>query len=108
MSFVAPVDPHRECVSEIAAFVRGDRPGLIRLKQVLSSIFIAFPGCDQEKALLQCGLYPHPGPNGFMTFFLNPNQDGQRMVHPGWRRDYSLLDDNSSSSSPDFRNSSNS
>lgn len=67
------------------AFVRGDRAGLIRLKKVLPNIFGFFKGCDQEAILLECGLYPHPGKKGVMTFYLNADRDGNMMINPGWK-----------------------
>lgn len=65
------------------AFVRGDRAGLIRLKNVLPNIFVNYEGCDEQAVLLECGLYPYPGPKGVTTFYLNPERDGNNMVNPG-------------------------
>lgn len=66
------------------AFVRGDRAGLIRLRNVLPNIFANFQGCDEHAVLLACGLYPYPGPKGVTTFYLNPEREGKNMINPGW------------------------
>lgn len=65
------------------AFVRGDRAGLIRLRNVLPNIFANFQGCDEHAVLLACGLYPYPGPKGVTTFYLNPEREGNNMINPG-------------------------
>lgn len=48
-----------ECIQEVRAFARGGRPGLERLKLVLSGIFDAFlvdKHDDQRRILQECGL----------------------------------------------------
>ena len=68
------------------AFVRGDRPGLVRLQRVLPNIFRAFPTCDQHTVLVECGLYPCAGPHeGFLSFHLNPDREGSKMLLPPYR-----------------------
>jgi len=65
------------------AFVRGDRPGLVRLQRVLPNIFRAFPTCNQEAVLAECGLNPCEGPHeGFLSFYLNPEREGYNMLRP--------------------------
>jgi hypothetical protein len=75
-------DPQTECVREIAAFVCGGMVGLIRLKKVLPNIFKNFEGCDPRAALEQCGLFPQPGYNGDLSFYLDINTEGRAMLDP--------------------------
>ena len=75
-------DPQNECIREIMAFVSGDMIGLIRLKGVLPNIFKRFEGCDPKAALERCGLFPQPGHNGVLTFYLNVNTEGRPMLDP--------------------------
>lgn len=69
-------------VSLIKSFVRGGRVGLVRLKKVLSNIFLSFPTPSPQNVLIECGLIPESSHdyNGFPSFILQPDLDGCLMI----------------------------
>lgn len=64
------------CVKEIRAFVRGDLPGLQRLKEVLPSIFKHYGVTHkrhQAQILIQCKLMPSQS-GKHVTFVFDPSE----------------------------------
>lgn len=69
------------CVGNIKAFVRGGREGLLRLQQVLPSIFKTFPDADPCSVLIECGLSPSMNGKDW-SFIFRPDLDGDDMCKP--------------------------